>query len=38
MKKATRPLEYLCFFPAEFPTRDDGDVAHKGKGVSKFEG
>jgi hypothetical protein len=26
MYKATRPLEYICFFPAEFPTRDDGDV------------
>lgn len=26
MIKATCPLEYLCFFPAEIPTRDDGDV------------
>lgn len=26
MYKATRPSEYICFFPAEFPTRDDGDV------------
>jgi hypothetical protein len=26
MIKATTPLEYLCFYPAEFPTRDDGDV------------
>ena len=26
MNKATRPLEYICFFQAEFPTRDDGDV------------
>lgn len=26
MHKATRPLEYICFFPAEFPTRIDGDV------------
>jgi hypothetical protein len=26
MIKATRPLEYICFFPAEFTTRDDGDV------------
>jgi hypothetical protein len=26
MFKAKRPLEYICFFPAEFPTRDDGDV------------
>jgi hypothetical protein len=26
MQKATRPFEYLCFFQAEFPTWDDGDV------------
>ena len=26
MNKATRPLEYIWFFPAEFPTRIDGDV------------
>jgi hypothetical protein len=26
MLKATRPFEYLCFFPVELPTRDDGDV------------
>lgn len=26
MHIATRPSEYICFFPAEFPTRDDGDV------------
>jgi hypothetical protein len=26
MYKATRPSEYICFFQAEFPTRDDGDV------------
>lgn len=26
MYNPTRPLEYVCFFPAEFPTRDDGDV------------
>jgi hypothetical protein len=26
MFKATRPLEYICFFPAEFPTQVDGDV------------
>ena len=26
MHKVTRPLEYICFFPTEFPTRDDGDV------------
>jgi hypothetical protein len=26
LKKATRPLEYICFFPAEIPARIDGDV------------
>jgi hypothetical protein len=26
MIKATRPLEFICFFPAEFPTTIDGDV------------
>ena len=26
LNKATRPLEFICFFPAEFPTRIDGDV------------
>lgn len=26
MYNATRPLEYICFFPAEIPTRNDGDV------------
>jgi hypothetical protein len=26
MIKATSPLEYICFFPAEFPTTIDGDV------------
>lgn len=26
MKKATRPLEYICFFPVEFPTKIDGEV------------
>jgi len=26
MYKVTRPLEYICFFPAEFPTLVDGDV------------
>jgi hypothetical protein len=26
MQKATRPFEYLCFFQAEFPTRNNGDV------------
>lgn len=26
MKKATRPLEYICFFPVEFPTRIDDEV------------
>lgn len=26
MYKATRPSEYICFFPAEFSTRIDGDV------------
>ena len=26
LNKAIRPLEYICFFPAEFPTRIDGDV------------
>ena len=26
MKKANRPCEYICFFPARFPTTIDGDV------------
>jgi hypothetical protein len=26
MYKATRPLEYICFFPAEFTTKVDGEV------------
>lgn len=26
MYKATRPLEYICFFPAKFPTLVNGDV------------
>lgn len=26
MFKAIRPLEYICFFQVELPTRDDGDV------------
>ena len=26
MYKATRPSEYIWFFQAEFPTREDGDV------------
>lgn len=26
MYQATRPFEYICFFPAEFPTRVGGDV------------
>ena len=26
MYQATRPFEYICFFPAEFPTQIDGDV------------
>lgn len=24
--KATRPLEYVCLFQMDFPTKDDGDV------------
>lgn len=24
--KATRPLEFVCFFPVEFTTKQDGDV------------
>jgi len=26
MYKATRPFEYICFYPVEIPTRDEGDV------------